>query len=72
MLSVPVSLQDVTFLDVVGTAAAVTFISVSICLHIAGRDMKMEGFVVGPVALKLEKTHYPKQNMSPHVQDDIL
>ena len=67
MLRVPVILQGKEIKAVVDTAAEVTFISDTVfrelepkppCLkrvtrHTAGRDMKMEGFVVGPVALKM-------------------
>ena len=86
MLSVPVSLQDVILQAVVDTAAAVTIISDSIfrelepkppylkkvILHTAGRDMKMEGFVVGPVALKLGETTFPEAVYVAPIQDDML
>ena len=86
MLSVPVSLQDVTLQAVVDTAAAVTIISDSIfrelqptppylkkvILHTAGRDMKMEGFVVGPVALKLGEITFPEAVYVAPIQDDML
>ena len=86
MLSVPVSLQDVKLLAVVDTAAAVTIISDSIfrelqptppylkkvILHTAGRDMKMEGFVVGPVALKLGEITFPEAVYVAPIQDDML
>ena len=66
MLRVPVTLQDFKLQAVVDTAAEVTIISDSIfrelqpkppylkkvILHTAGRDLRMDGFVVGPVALK--------------------
>ena len=86
MLSVHVCLQDVTLQAVVDTAAAVTIISDSIfrelepkppylkkvILHTAGRDMKMEGFVVGPVALKLGETIFPEAVYVAPIQDDML
>ena len=36
-----------------------------VILHTAGRDLRMDGFVVGPVALKLGKIPSPKQFMWP-------
>ena len=86
MLSVPVSLQDVKLLAVIDTAAEVTIISDSIfrelqptppylkkvILHTAGRDLKMDGFVVGPVALKLGKITFPEAVYVAPIQDDML
>ena len=74
MSSVSVSLQDVALQAVIDTAAAVTIISDSIfrelepksthlkkvILHTSRQDMKMEGFVVGPVALKLGEITFPE------------
>ena len=86
MLSVPVSLQDVKLLAVIDTAAEVTIISDSIfrelqptppylkkvILHTAGRDLRMDGFVVGPVALKLGEITFPEAVYVAPIQDDML
>ena len=86
MLSVPVSLQDVKLLAVIDTAATVTIISDSIfrelqptppylkkvILHTAGRDLRMGGFVVGPVALKLGEIIFPEAVYVAPIQDDML
>ena len=86
MLSVPVSLQDVKLLAVIDTAAEVTIISNSIfrelqptppylkkvILHTAGRDLRMDGFVVGPVALKLGEITFPEAVYVAPIQDDML
>ena len=86
MLSVPVSLQDVKLLAVIDTAAEVTIISDSIfrelqptppylkkvVLHTAGRDLRMDGFVVGPVALKLGEITFPEAVYVAPIQDDML
>ena len=86
MLSVPVSLQDVKLLAVIDTAAEVTIISDSIfrelqptplylkkvILHTTGRDLRMDGFVVGPVALKLGEITFPEAVYVAPIQDDML
>ena len=86
MLSVPVSLQDVKLLAVIDTAAEVTIISDSIfrelqptppylkkvILHTAGRDLRMDGFVVGPVTLKLGEITFPEAVYVAPIQDDML
>ena len=86
MLSVPVSLQDVKLLAVIDTAAEVTIISDSIfrelqptppylkkvILHTAGRDLRMDGFVVGPVALKLGEITFPEAVYVAPIQDEML
>ena len=86
MLSVPASLQDVKLLAVIDTAAEVTIISNSIfrelqptppylkkvILHTAGRDLRMDGFVVGPVALKLGEITFPEAVYVAPIQDDML
>ena len=86
MLSVPVSLQDVKLLAVIDTEAEVTIISDSIfrelqptppylkkvILHTAGRDLRMDGFVVGPVALKLGEITFPEAVYVAPIQDDML
>ena len=86
MLSVPVSLQDVKLLAVIDTAAEVTIISDSIfrelqptppylkkvILNTAGRDLRMDGFVVGPVALKLGEITFPEAVYVAPIQDDML
>ena len=86
MLSVPVSLQDVKLLAVIDTAAEVTIVSDSIfrelqptppylkkvILHTAGRDLRMDGFVVGPVALKLGEITFPEAVYVAPIQDDML
>ena len=86
MLSVPVSLQDVKLLAVIDTAAEVTIISDSIfrelqptppylkkvILDTAGRDLRMDGFVVGPVALKLGEITFPEAVYVAPIQDDML
>ena len=86
MLSVPVSLQDVKLLAVIDTAAEVTIISDSIfrelqptppylkkvILHTTGRDLRMGGFVVGPVALKLGEITFPEAVYVAPIQDDML
>ena len=86
MLSVPVSLQDVKHQAVVDNAAAVTIISdiisrelepkppylKKVFLHTAGRDMKMEGFIVGPVALKLGETTFFEAVYVAPIQGDML
>lgn len=70
----------------VDTAAEVTIISDSVfrgmepkppflkkvILHTAGRDMKMKGFVVGPVALKLGNSTFPEAVYVAPIQDDML
>ena len=86
MLRVPVTLQDFKLQAVVDTAAEVTIISDSIfrelqpkppylkkvILHTAGRDLRMDGFVVGPVALKLGKNTFPEAVYVAPIQDDML
>ena len=86
MLSVAVSLQDVKLLAVIDTAAEVTIISDSIfrelqptppylkkvILHTAGRDLRMDGFVVGPVTLKLGEITFPEAVYVAPIQDDML
>lgn len=86
MLRVPVVLQDKQINAVVDTAAEVTIISDSVfrgmepkppflkkvILHTAGRDMKMKGFVVGPVALKLGNSTFPEAVYVAPIQDDML
>ena len=86
ILSVPVSLQDVKLLAVIDTAADVTIISDSIfrelqptppylkkvILHTAGRDLRMDGFVVGPVTLKLGEITFPEAVYVAPIQDDML
>ena len=86
MLSIPVSLQDVKLLAVIDTAAEVTIISDSIfrelqptppylkkvILNTAGRDLRMDGFVVGPVALKLGEITFPEAVYVAPIQDDML
>ena len=86
MLRVSVVLQGKQINAVVDTAAEVTIISDSVfremepkppclknvILHTAGRDMKMEGFVVGPVALKLGNSTFPEAVYVAPIQDDML
>ena len=86
MLSVSVSLQDVALQAVVDTAAAVTIISDSIfrelepkspylkkiILDTSLQDMKMEDFVVGPVALKLGEITFPEAACVALIQDVML
>ena len=86
MLRVPVTLQDYKLQAVVDTAAEVTIISDSIfrelqpkppylmkvILHTTGRDLRMDGFVVGPVALKLGKNTFPEAVYVAPIQDDML
>ena len=86
MLSVHVCLQDVTLQAVVDTAATVTIISDSIfrelepkppylkkvILHTAGRDLRMDGFVVGPLTLKLGEITFPEAVYVAPIQDDML
>ena len=86
MLRVPVTLQDFKLQAVVDTAAEVTIISDSIfrelqpkppylkkvILHTAGRDLRMDGFVVGPVALKLGKNTFLEAVYVAPIQDDML
>ena len=86
MLRVPVTLQDFTLQAVVDTAAEVTIISdcifrelqpkppylKKVILHTAGRDLRMDGFVVGPVALKLGKNTFPAAVYVAPIQDDML
>ena len=86
MPSVSVSLQDVALQAVIDTAAAVTIISDSIfrelepksthlkkvILHTSRQDMKMEGFVVGPVALKLGEITFPEAVCVSPIQIDML
>ena len=86
MFSVTVSLQDVKLLAVMDTTAEVTIISDSIfrelqptppylkkvILHTAGRDLRMDGFVVGPVALKLGEITFPGAVYVALIQDDML
>ena len=86
MLRVSVVLQGKQINAVVDTAAEVTIISDSVfremepkppclknvILHTAGRDMKMEGFVVGPVALKLGNSNFPEAVYVAPIQDDML
>ena len=86
MLSVSVSLQDVALQAVIDTAAAVKIISDSIfrelmpklpylkklILHTSRKDMKMEGFVVDPVALKLGEITFPEAVYMAPIQDDML
>ena len=85
MLSVPVSLQDVKLQAVIDTAAEVTTISDSIfrelqptvpylkkvILHTAGRDLRMDGFVVGPVTLKLGEITFPEAVYVAPIQDGL-
>ena len=86
LLSVPVSLQDVKLLAIIDTAAEVTIISDSIfrelqptppylkkvILHTAGRDLRMDGFVVGTVTLKLGEITFPEAVYVAPIQDDML
>ena len=86
MLRVPVILQGKEIKAVVDTAAEVTIISDNVfrelepkpaclkrvTLHTAGRDMKMEGFVVGLVALKMGKSTFPEAVYVAPIQDDML
>ena len=86
MLRVPVAVQGKMLQAVVDTAAEVTIISdhvfrelepkppclKKVILHTAGRDMKMEGFVVGPVALQLGKSKFPEAVYVAPIQDDML
>ena len=86
MLRVPIILQEVELKAVVDTAAEVTIISdrvfrqiipepprlKKVTLHTAGRDMKMEGFVVGPIALKLGSSIFSKAVYAAPIQDDML
>ena len=86
MLSVPVSLQGVKLLAVIDTAAEVTIISDSIfkelqptppylkkvILHTAGRDLRMDGFVVCSVTLKLGGITFPEAVYVALIQDDML
>ena len=86
MLSVPVSLEDVKLLAVIDTTAEVTIISDSIfrelqptppylkkvTLHTAGRDLRIDGFVVGPVALKLGEITFPEAVYVALIQIDML
>ena len=86
MLRVPVTLQDFKLQAVVDTAAEVTIISDSIfrelqpkppylkkvILHTAGLDLRMDGFVVGPVALKLGKNTFLEAVYVAPIQDDML
>ena len=86
MLSVPVSLQDVKLQAVIDTAAEVTIISDSIfrklqpappflkkvILHTAVQDLRMDGFAVGPVALKLGEIIFPEAVYVAPIQDDML
>ena len=86
LLSVPVSLHDVKLLAIIDTAAEVTIISDSIfrelqptppylkkvILHTAGRDLRMDGFVVGTVTLKLGEITFPEAVYVASIQDDML
>ncbi|MCG7867847.1 MAG: retropepsin-like domain-containing protein, partial [Candidatus Thiodiazotropha taylori] len=83
---VPVYLQDHSIKAVVDTAAAVTIISDKIyrelmpkppclkkvTLHTAGRDLKMSGFVAGPVSLKLGLSTFSEVVYVAPIQDDML
>ena len=86
MLRVSIILQNVPVKAVVDTAAEVTIISDRIfnemdpkppclrrvTLYTAGRDLSMQGFVVGPVQLKLGKNIFPETVYVAPIQDDML
>ncbi|MCG8077509.1 MAG: retropepsin-like domain-containing protein, partial [Candidatus Thiodiazotropha taylori] len=86
MLRVSVLLQDKPLKAVVDTAAEVTIISdrvfaemdpkppclKKVTLHTAGRDMKMQGFVAGPVNLQLGSSIFPEAVYVAPIQDDML
>ncbi|MCG7869674.1 MAG: retroviral-like aspartic protease family protein, partial [Candidatus Thiodiazotropha taylori] len=86
MIRVPILLQDRPLKAVVDTAAEVTIISdrvfrelepkpphlKKVILHTAGRDMKMDGFVVGPVAVQLGNSIFSEAVYVAPIQDDML
>ena len=86
MLRVPVTVQGKNLKAVVDTAAEVTIISDAVfkelepkppylkkvILHTAGRDMKMDGFVAGPVALQMGTSIFPEAVYVAPIQDDML
>ena len=85
-LRIPGILHGIALKAVVDTAAMVTILSDKVyremktkppcpkvvTLQTAGRDMKMDGRIVGPVSLKLGNTTFPEVVHVAPIQDDIL